>query len=163
VVKMRKALPSLVLVPFLLFGLILAPSAHAESDFKVTLLGTASPQPFPDRFGPSTLIEAGDQKLLFDAGRGVPIRLPQINVPLTKITALFLTHYHSDHTSGIPNLWLVVVRASGATPFRVIGPVEAKTLMTDLERAKARALLGYVPRYSLFDMVDEPVGRAKTR
>jgi hypothetical protein len=35
--------------------------------------------------------------------------------------------------------------------------------MTDLERAKARALLGYVPRYSLFDMVDEPVGRAKTR
>ena len=82
---MRKALLSLVLVPFLLFGLIRAPSAHAESDFKVTLLGTASPQPFPDRFGPSTLVEAGDQRLLFDAGRGVPIRLGQINVPLAKM------------------------------------------------------------------------------
>jgi ribonuclease Z len=160
---MRKALPSLVLVPFLLFGLILAPSAPAESDFKVTLLGTASPQPFPGGFGPSTLIDAGDQKLLHDAGRGVPIRLPQINVPLAKITALFRTHYQSDHTSGIPDLWLTGWLYGRATPFRVIGPVEAKTLMTNLERAKARALLGYVPRYSRFDMVDEPVWRAKTR
>jgi ribonuclease Z len=134
---MRKALLSLVLLPFLLFGLIRAPSAHAESDFKVTLLGTASPQPLPNRFGPSTLVEAGDQRLLFDAGRGVPIRLGQINVPLAKITALFLTHYHSDHTSGIPDLWLTGWLYGRATPFRVIGPIRAKTLMTNLENAYA--------------------------
>lgn len=139
---MQKAIPILFLGLSLLLGLIAAPSAHAESDFKVTLLGTASPQPFPNRFGPSTLVEAGDQKLLFDAGRGVPIRLRQINVPLAKITVLFLTHYHSDHTSGIPDLWLTgwlpgPFAGRRATPFRVIGPVGAKTLMANLEKAYA--------------------------
>ena len=76
------------------------------SDFKVTLLGTGTPIPRPDRFGPSTLIEAGDQKLLIDAGRGATIRLYQLGVPMGRIDALLLTHYHSDHTSGIPDLWL---------------------------------------------------------
>ena len=52
-----------------------ASSAHAESDFRVTLIGTGIPNPLPDRFGPSTLVEAGGQKLLFDAGRGATIRL----------------------------------------------------------------------------------------
>ena len=48
------------------------------SDFKVTLLGTGVPIPSPERFGPSTLVEAGDQKLLIDAGRGATIRLYQL-------------------------------------------------------------------------------------
>lgn len=113
----------------------------ARAEFRVTLLGTASPQPRPDRFGPSTLIEVGGQKLIIDAGRGVPIRLRQLGVPLGKIDALFLTHYHSDHTSGIPDLWLTgwlpPPYARRATPFRVIGPVGAKTLMTSLESAYA--------------------------
>src|SRR5215470_4133464 len=80
--------------------------AQGDETFRVTLLGTASPTPRPTRFGPSTLIEAGDQKLLIDAGRGVPIRLKQLNIPLGKIDALLLTHFHSDHTSGVPDLWL---------------------------------------------------------
>lgn len=125
----------------LLAGLAAAPLAGAQSDFKVTLLGTASPQPRPDRFGPSTLVEAGDQRLLIDAGRGVPIRLRQINVPLGKIDVLFLTHYHSDHTSGIPDVWLTgwlpPPYARRAAPFHVIGPVGAKALMSNLEKAYA--------------------------
>jgi ribonuclease Z len=138
---MHQTLPRFVVLPFLLLALMGTPKVLADSDFKVTLLGTASPQPFPNRFGPSTLVEAGDQKLLFDAGRGVPIRLRQTNVPLGKITVLFLTHYHSDHTSGIPDLWLTGWLpgsfARRATPFRVIGPVGAKTLMANLEKAYA--------------------------
>jgi ribonuclease Z len=53
----------------------------AGSDFRITLLGTGVPIPSPDRFGPSTLVEAGDQKLLIDAGRGAAIRLYQLGVP----------------------------------------------------------------------------------
>jgi ribonuclease Z len=41
-----------------------------EYDFRVTLLGTGVPTPRADRFGPSTLIEAGSRKLLIDAGAG---------------------------------------------------------------------------------------------
>ena len=110
-------------------------------DFKVTLLGTGVPIPSPDRFGPATLVEAGDQKLLFDAGRGAAIRLYQLGVPLGRINALLLTHYHSDHTSGIPDVWLTGWLQSHfgtrSKPFRVIGPVGARNLMENLERAYA--------------------------
>jgi len=112
-----------------------------ECDFKVTLLGTGVPIPSPDRFGPATLVEAGDQKLLFDAGRGAAIRLYQLGVPLGRINALLLTHYHSDHTSGIPDVWLTGWLQSHfgtrSKPFRVIGPVGARNLMENLERAYA--------------------------
>jgi ribonuclease Z len=116
-------------------------SSQAQSDFKVTLLGTASPAPRPDRFGPSTLVEAGDQKLLIDAGRGVPIRLRQIGVPIGRIDVLFITHYHSDHVSGIPDVWLTGWLSPPfgrrTTPFHVIGPTGAKALMSNLEKAYA--------------------------
>jgi ribonuclease Z len=110
-------------------------------NFRVTLLGTGTPIPRPDRFGPSTLIEAGDIKLLIDAGRGATIRLYQLGVPIGSLDALLLTHYHSDHTNGVPDVWLTgwlkSVYARRSAPFRVIGPIGAKTLMENLERAYA--------------------------
>lgn len=113
----------------------------ASNELRVTLLGTGVPIPSPDRFGPATLIEAGDQKLLIDAGRGAAIRLYQLNVPLGRLDALLLTHYHSDHTSGIPDVWLTGWLASHfgtrTRPLRVIGPAGAKALMENLERAYA--------------------------
>ena len=112
-----------------------------KCDFRVTLLGTGAPTPLPDRFGPSTLIEAGDQKLLIDAGRGATIRLYQLGVPIGRIDALLLTHYHSDHTAGIPDVWLTGWLQSDFAgrkePFHVIGPIGAKILMSHLERAYA--------------------------
>jgi ribonuclease Z len=114
---------------------------NQSSDFRITLLGTGVPTPRPERFGPSTLVEGGDRKLLIDAGRGTTIRLHQLGVPLGRIDALLLTHYHSDHTSGIPDLWLTgwlgSFYARRSKPFRVIGPVGARMLMTNLEKAYA--------------------------
>ncbi len=111
------------------------------SDFRVTLIGTGTPIPCPDRFGPSTLVEAGDQKLLVDAGRGATIRLRQLGVPMGQIDVLFLTHFHSDHTSGVPDLWLTGWLSSHyarrTKPMRVIGPVGTKTLMAKLAEAYA--------------------------
>ena len=111
------------------------------TDFRVTLLGTGVPIPSPYRFGPSTLIEAGNQKLLVDAGRGATIRLFQLGVAIGGIDALLLSHYHSDHTVGVPDLWLTGWLASGfgtrTTAFRVLGPTGAKALMHGLEQAYA--------------------------
>src|ERR1041385_5557778 len=125
-----------VMVAILLTFLVAPAIAQSDGTFRVTLLGTASPQPRADRFGPSTLIEAGDQKFLIDAGRGVPIRLRQLGISLSKIDVLFLTHYHSDHTSGIPDLWLTgwlpTPFGQRETPFHVIGPVGATALMRKL-------------------------------
>jgi ribonuclease Z len=116
-------------------------NTRLDSNFKVTLIGTGSPIPRPDRFGPSTLIEAGDQRFLIDAGRGAAVRLWQVKVPSGKIDVLFLTHYHSDHTSGVPDLWLTgwlpPPFGQRKTPFHVIGPTGAKELMENLEKAYA--------------------------
>jgi ribonuclease Z len=110
-------------------------------DFRVTLLGTGVPTPSPERFGAGTLIEAGNQKLLIDAGRGITMRLFQLKIPIGKIDPLFLTHFHSDHTSGFPDLWLTGWLESSfgtrRTPFRVIGPTGTKNLTSNLERAYA--------------------------
>jgi len=128
-----------ILIASGLFGF--AAESRADGDFRVTLLGTASPAPRVNRFGPSTLVEAGGQVLLFDAGRGVPIRMGQIKVPIGRIGVLFLTHFHSDHTSGIPDVWLTgwlgPVFGRRQQPFRVIGPTGTKELMANLEKAYA--------------------------
>jgi len=115
---------------------IAVPRATEAQTLKVTLLGTGCPPPVMNRFGPSTLVEAGNEKLVFDAGRGNLQRLVQAKVPLKDIHALFLTHLHSDHVVGIPDMlltgWLFGRRE---VPFRVWGPRGTKDMLTHLERA----------------------------
>jgi ribonuclease Z len=79
---------------------------NAPDEIRVTLLGTGRPDPTIDRFGPSTLVQAGGETLLFDCGRGATQRLWQLRIPMSRIGAVFLTHLHSDHTVGLPDLWL---------------------------------------------------------
>ena len=93
---------SISLVLMLLFSINTARAGYME----VTLLGTGTPKPSIDRFGPSTLIEANGRYFIFDSGRGVSIRLQQAGVALSKIENIFLTHLHSDHISGLSDLWL---------------------------------------------------------
>ena len=84
-----------------------AAPAHAdEPQIKVTLLGTAGPEYFPDRLGISTLVEANGEKLLFDVGRGANQRLYQSRVNPKDISKIFLTHLHNDHFEGLPDLWM---------------------------------------------------------
>jgi ribonuclease Z len=105
---------------------------------KVTLLGTGTPLPIMERFGASILVEAGDETLLFDAGRGCLQRLRQVNVFYNKINALFLTHLHSDHIVGIPDLWLSGwLTSQRTTPLEVFGPAGTDALITNLQKAFA--------------------------
>jgi len=124
-----------------IFCLILAiatPTLSAD-DFSVTLLGTGMPVPSPDRFGNSTLIEAGGQRLIFDTGRGVTIRLWQKQIPLGSIDAHFLTHLHSDHINGLSDLWLSgwIQTAFGGRkkPFTIYGPAGTEKMMANLWEA----------------------------
>jgi len=89
------------------------------------------------RFGPSILVEAGKQKLVFDCGRGATQRLYQLKIPFSEITALFLTHLHSDHTVGIPDLWLTSWVMGRTTPLPVWGPEGTKAMMEHLQQAYA--------------------------
>ena len=109
----------------------------AAQEIRVVLLGTGTPRPMIERFGMSTLVLAGGETLLFDAGRGCTIRLAQAGVPLKEVSKLFLTHLHSDHTVGIPDLWLTgwIFDRQGA--LEVWGPQGTKQMVAGLEEAYA--------------------------
>ncbi len=125
--------------PLLLALLAAAEPAPAQAPvIKVTLLGTGSPQPVLERFGQSTLVEAGDQKLLFDVGRGALMRLNQTEVPLGAVRKVFLTHLHDDHTVGLPDFWLTGWLLGRPTArFEIWGPAGTREMMRHLEKAFA--------------------------
>ena len=103
---------------------------------KVTLLGTGTPRPKSDRYGASTLVEAGEDKFIFDCGRCTLQRLFESGTVLKQANKLFLTHLHSDHTVGIPDLWLTPwIYGRWTDPFHVWGPVGTKNMMTKLQEA----------------------------
>jgi len=113
----------------------------SEDLFRVTLLGSGAPPPRLDRFGPSTLVEVGAKKFIFDAGRGAMQRLHQLGVPFADISGMFLTHHHSDHVVGFPDLWLTgwIGRPWGKrnTPLQVWGPEGTRQMMEHLPLAFA--------------------------
>lgn len=116
-----------------------APPAARADEFRVTLLGTGSPAPVMRRFGPGVLVEAGGKKLLIDCGRGTTQRLLQAGLRLGQVDALFVTHLHSDHIVGIPDLWLTgwleAAYAQRKGAFRVFGPEGTQNLMQGLAKA----------------------------
>lgn len=94
----------------------------------VTLLGTGSPMPAPDRAGPATLISTGDgpdaEHYLVDAGRGVLMRLAACMLGAPNLTAVLITHLHSDHITDLNDVittrWVMTFEK---TPLTIVGPV----------------------------------------
>jgi ribonuclease Z len=69
------------------------------------LLGTGYPRPDANHAGPSTAIVAGDKWFVVDAGRSVVMRIAGTDLKYDQMQAVFLTHFHSDHTAGLPDLF----------------------------------------------------------
>ncbi|NKB45233.1 MAG: MBL fold metallo-hydrolase [Alphaproteobacteria bacterium] len=109
---------------FWLATLIVSPKTIAEEVIlKATVLGSGYVEPLPDKYGASILVEAGSETLLIDAGRGATIRLNQIPVAFDAVNKVFLTHLHSDHVVGLPDLYLTGwVLGRRDTALRLWGP-----------------------------------------
>jgi ribonuclease Z len=92
---------------------------------EVTLLGTGSPIPDPNRAGPSTLVRAEGQVFLVDCGRGVLQRAAAVGVGASGLSALLLTHLHSDHIADLGDLLItrwVTTFVPDPPPLPIIGP-----------------------------------------
>jgi ribonuclease Z len=96
----------------------------------ITLLGTGSPIVDPNRAGPSTLVIAADQIFLVDCGRGVLMRAAAAGVGAAGVTALLLTHLHSDHITDLSDVittrWVTTI---GPNPLPIIGPPGTRQLV----------------------------------
>ncbi len=100
----------------------------------VTLLGTGSPMPSPDRAGPATLISAGEgaeaEHYLVDAGRGVLMRLAALGLGAPNLAAVLITHLHSDHITDLNDVittrWVMTFER---TPLTIVGPVGTKAVV----------------------------------
>lgn len=92
---------------------------------EITLLGTGSPIPDPNRAGPSTLVRAGGQVFLVDCGRGVLQRAAAVGVGAAGLSALLLTHLHSDHIGDLGDVlitrWISTL-APDPAPLPIVGP-----------------------------------------
>lgn len=133
--------PTRLMRTALALALSAALSHHTQAQsapIQVTLLGTGTPRPSLERFGPSILVEAGGLTFVFDAGRGATQRLAQLKVPFAAITGVFLTHLHSDHVVGLPDLWLTGWLVGTRTqPLRLWGPAGTSDMARHLEAAFA--------------------------
>jgi ribonuclease Z len=100
---------------------------------EITLLGTGSPLPNPDRAGPATLVRAGDATLLVDCGRGVVMRLTAAGVLPMGLSAVLLTHLHSDHITDLNDVitthW---VMNPAPAPLAVYGPPGTRAVIDAL-------------------------------
>ena len=107
---------------------------------KITLLGTGNPRPIPERYGPAILVEAATTpptRILVDAGRGAAERLFTLGGRdlLSGVDLVLLTHLHSDHVVGLPDVWLTGWLFGRARALSLKGPQGTAAMMGHLEKA----------------------------
>ncbi|MHA2002579.1 MAG: MBL fold metallo-hydrolase [Candidatus Thorarchaeota archaeon] len=94
----------------------------------VVLLGTGTPNINPARSGPSVAVIVDGSSYIVDFGPGVVRRAIEAGLKSSQLTRAFLTHLHSDHTSGYPDLILSTAVDGRNTPLEVYGPVGLQSM-----------------------------------
>jgi len=104
------------------------PVSPAKAGTQVVLLGTGTPRPDPERSGPATAIVVNDAAYLVDLGPGVVRRAAAAYqkgiaaLAVDKLLTVFITHLHSDHTVGYPDLIFTTWVQGRGAPIKVYGP-----------------------------------------
>ncbi|MGZ7032959.1 MAG: MBL fold metallo-hydrolase, partial [Thermoanaerobaculia bacterium] len=97
----------------------------------VLLLGTGYPRPDPQRAGAATAVIIGSKWFLVDAGRGATMRIAATPLKYDDMRAVFITHLHSDHTAGLPDLFNTSWQfGRETTPLPLYGPEGIQKLAT---------------------------------
>lgn len=106
----------------------------------ITLLGTGGTVPLPNRFLTSLLVRWNGHEMLVDCGEGTQIAMKKLNMPCRHIDAIVITHYHADHTAGLPGLLLSMAKADRSEPITIYGPKGIHELMEGV-----RLIARYIP------------------
>jgi ribonuclease BN (tRNA processing enzyme) len=118
-----------------------SPRPAADST-RLVVLGTGTPNPDPERSGPALAIVSGGRAYLVDAGPGIVRRaaraardrgLPELDA--ARLDLVFITHLHSDHTVGLPDLLHTGWVSDRPVPLRVYGPPGIREMTAHLTAA----------------------------
>jgi ribonuclease Z len=102
----------------------------------VGLCGTGAPMADPKRSGPCTFVIAGEHIFVVDAGDGSTRNMSLMGLPIGRVEAILLTHFHSDHIGGLGEMMLVRWASTGnVRPVEVFGPPGVETVVMGFNRA----------------------------
>ncbi len=100
--------------------------AHLLTLMEITILGTAGSTPTKDRNVSATFMAYKAEGLLFDCGEGTQRQMKKAGIPLSKITRIFITHWHGDHVIGLPGLLQSLGLSDHTGSIDVYGPAGTK-------------------------------------
>ncbi len=86
------------------------------------ILGTGGSMPLPHRHLTSLLLRREGDLFLFDAGEGTQVSLRRLNLRWKKINAIFISHTHADHVTGLPGMLMLSSQVDRSEPLYIIGP-----------------------------------------
>ncbi len=118
----------------LLVSALLMTTAVAQ-DTRLILLGTGTPNPEPDHSGPAVAVVSGTSVYIVDSGPGVVRRAAQAGIRMDQLTQVFITHLHSDHTVGLPDLIFTPAVTGRREPLEIYGPPGLRAMVRHIMKA----------------------------
>ena len=109
---------------------------------EVFVLGTGGTMPLPHRHLTSALVRREGDLFLFDCGEGTQIALKKMNLRWKKINAIFISHTHADHITGLPGMLMLSSQVDRTEPLYIIGPAKVKEFF-DASRRTLEMYLNY--------------------
>ncbi|HEY6962250.1 MAG TPA: ribonuclease Z [Gaiellaceae bacterium] len=103
-------------------------------DLDIVFLGTSASAPTAGRAPTALLVRRGGERLLFDCAEGTQRQLMRSSLGLPDLEEVFLTHFHADHTLGLPGMLKTFALRGRDVPLTVYGPPGLKELFTALRR-----------------------------
>lgn len=119
------------------------PAERPHPRTRIVMLGTGTPNADPDRSGPCVALVVDDTPYLVDAGPGLvrraaaAARAGVAGLAVEKLARVFITHLHSDHTLGLPDLIFTPWVLERSTPLAVYGPPGTAAMVGHIEAAWA--------------------------
>ena len=112
-------------------------------DLDLVFLGTAGSVPTARRAPSALLLRRGGERLLFDCGEGTQRQMLRSSVGLVDLDEVFLTHYHADHTLGLPGMMKTFALRGREAPLTVYGPAGLEELFRSLRTIFGRLTYPY--------------------
>ncbi|MCF6334731.1 MAG: ribonuclease Z [Spirochaetales bacterium] len=106
------------------------------------VLGTGGMMPLPGRFLTSVLLRREGELFLFDSGEGTQVSLRKLNLKWKKISAIFISHTHADHVTGLPGILMLSSQVEREEPLYIFGPPRIKEYI-DMNRKVLDMYINY--------------------